>query len=79
MPATALTREHCGRAPCGLDHTGAWRRREEVRSRFVVPAMEWAAEHLERVALAAAGLGGRGHGANTPCVNVWMEPFATVF
>lgn len=45
----------------------------------MVPAMEWAAEHLERVALAAAGWGGRGHGANTPCVNVWIEPFATVF
>jgi hypothetical protein len=29
------------------DHTGAWRRRDEIRARFVMPAMDWATEHLE--------------------------------
>jgi len=37
------------------DHTGAWRRRDEIRARFVMPAMDWAAEHLEEIAAAAAG------------------------
>ena len=36
------------------DHTGVWGRRQEVRRRFVIPAMEWAEEHLKRITTAAA-------------------------